>query len=52
MRPLDRKLLRDLNHIKGQAIAISLVIGAGVAMFLPEWRAFEILHLILPSTLP
>ena len=33
MRPLDRKLLRDLWSLKGQALAISLVIGAGVAMF-------------------
>jgi putative ABC transport system permease protein len=30
---LDRKLLRDLSHMKGQAIAIALVIAAGVADF-------------------
>jgi putative ABC transport system permease protein len=30
---LDRKLLRDLSHMKGQAIAIALVISAGVATF-------------------
>ncbi len=30
---LDRKLLRDLSHMKGQAIAIALVIAAGVATF-------------------
>ena len=29
--PLDRKLLRDLWHMRGQAIAIALVIAAGVA---------------------
>ncbi len=30
--PLDRKLLRDLRRIKGQAIAIGLVIALGVLM--------------------
>src|SRR5690554_8072877 len=30
--PLDRKLLRDLWRIKGQAIAIGAVIGVGVLM--------------------
>ena len=30
---LDRKLLRDLWHMRGQSLAIALVIGAGVAMF-------------------
>ena len=32
MRPLHKKLLRDLWHVKGQALAIMLVIGAGVAL--------------------
>ena len=32
--PLDRKLLRDLWAIKGQALAIALVIGCGVGMYL------------------
>jgi putative ABC transport system permease protein len=30
---LDRKLLRDLAGMKGQAIAIALVVAAGVAMY-------------------
>ncbi|HMO15487.1 MAG TPA: FtsX-like permease family protein [Pirellulaceae bacterium] len=30
---LDRKLIRDLWHIRGQALAICAVIGAGVSMF-------------------
>lgn len=30
---LDRKALRDLWHMKGQAVAIALVIGCGVALF-------------------
>jgi putative ABC transport system permease protein len=33
MRPLDRKLLRDLWHIKGQALAIALVMGCGIGLF-------------------
>ena len=32
MSPLDRKLLRDLWRIKGQAIAIAVVISLGVLM--------------------
>lgn len=31
--PLNRKLLRDLWAIKGQALAIALVIGCGVGMY-------------------
>src|SRR5882757_7134060 len=30
---LDRKLLRDLSQMKGQAFAIAIVISAGVATF-------------------
>ncbi len=30
---LDRKLLRDLSHMKGQSFAIAVVIAAGVATF-------------------
>src|SRR5215204_1509957 len=30
---LDRKLLRDLSQMKGQSIAIAIVIAAGVATF-------------------
>ncbi len=33
MKSLDRKLLRDLLNMKGQAIAISLVMACGVATF-------------------
>ncbi|WP_295797554.1 FtsX-like permease family protein [uncultured Microbulbifer sp.] len=32
-KPLDRKLLRDLWAIKGQALAIALVIGCGIGMY-------------------
>ena len=33
MRKLDRKLIRDLSQMKGQSLAIILVIAAGVATF-------------------
>lgn len=40
MRKLDRKLVRDLLHMKGQAIAITLVIAAGVAVFVMSMCAY------------
>ncbi|MEJ2643834.1 MAG: ABC transporter permease [Gammaproteobacteria bacterium] len=33
MRAIDRKMWRDLWHLKGQALAIALVIASGVATF-------------------
>ena len=33
MRAIDRKLFRDLWHVRSQALAIALVMSAGVAMF-------------------
>ena len=45
IRPLDRKLLRDLWHIKGQALAISLVIATGVAMYIAYLSNFDSLFL-------
>lgn len=45
IRPLDRKLLRDVWALKGQALAISLVIAAGVAMFIMYLSTFASLRL-------
>ena len=45
MRALHRKLLRDLWHIKGQVLAISLVIAAAVAVYVMYLGAFESLRL-------
>jgi putative ABC transport system permease protein len=45
VRPLDRKLLRDIWALKGQSFAISLVIGAGVAMFIMYLSTFASLRL-------
>lgn len=33
MTALDRKLLRDLLHLRGQVLAVALVVTCGVAMF-------------------
>ena len=41
---LNRKLLRDLLAMKGQALAIALVIGAGVAMYVMYLSNFDSLR--------
>ncbi len=41
---LNRKLLRDLWEMKGQAVAIALVIGSGVAMFVMYLSNFDSLR--------
>ncbi len=41
---LDRKLLRDLWEMKGQALAIALVIGAGATMFVAYLSNFDSLR--------
>ena len=33
MKALNRKLLRDLSSMKGQALAISSVVACGIAVF-------------------
>jgi putative ABC transport system permease protein len=45
VRALQRKLLRDLWQIKGQAVAISLVIAAGIAMYISYSSTFRSLDL-------
>lgn len=45
MTSLHRKLFRDLWRIKGQAFAISMVIGVGVLMFIMYLSTFHSLHL-------
>lgn len=44
MRALDRKLLRNLREMKGQAFAIALVIGCGVAMSVMSLSTLRSLH--------
>jgi putative ABC transport system permease protein len=47
LRALDRKLLRDLWAIRGQALAIALVIAAGTAIFVAMFSTFDSLDLTL-----
>src|ERR1700690_3221299 len=41
MRALNRKLLRDLRHLRGQVVAISLVVACGVAVFVSTRTAYD-----------
>lgn len=41
MKALTRKLLRDLVIMRGQAIAIALVVAAGVAVFVAMMSAYD-----------
>ena len=41
MRKLDQKLIRDLTQMKGQVLAIMLVIAAGVATFVMSMCAYN-----------
>lgn len=45
MTALNRKLFRDLWEIKGQALAIALVIAAGIAMYISYNSTFRSLKL-------
>jgi putative ABC transport system permease protein len=47
MRVLDRKLLRDLWHMRGMAFAISLVMIGGISTFVMSRVTYESLHLTL-----
>lgn len=49
MKALDRKLIRDLMQMKGQATAITLVIASGVAMFVLALSAQHSLKLTLDT---
>jgi putative ABC transport system permease protein len=44
MRAIDRKLVRDILHMKGQVIAICAVIACGVATFVMSLSALEALQ--------
>jgi len=41
---LDRKLLRDLAGMKGQALAIGLVLASGIAMYVAYLSNFDSLQ--------
>jgi len=44
MRALHRKLFRDLAHVRSQAIAIALVLAAGIAMYVAYYSTFDSLQ--------
>ena len=44
MRALDRKLLRDFWHLRGQVAAIGLIIASGVAVLIMALSTLEALY--------
>jgi putative ABC transport system permease protein len=44
MRAITRKLFRDLRHMRSQAIAIALVLSAGIAMYVAYYSTFDSLQ--------
>jgi len=45
IRSIDRKLLRDLRILRGQAIAVALVVACGLATLVTTWTAYRsLLH--------
>jgi putative ABC transport system permease protein len=49
MRALDRKLLRDLLHLRGQAVAVALIVACGIASFVTTRSAYRSLKLTLAA---
>ncbi len=41
MSPLDRKLFRDLFHMRGQLFAVTLVLACGIATYVTMRTAYE-----------
>ncbi len=44
MRALDRKVMRDLWHLRGQVLAIGMVVGAGIAALIMSLSTLEALE--------
>jgi putative ABC transport system permease protein len=47
MSALNRKLVRDLWHVRGQVLAIAAVVGAGIALYVAMLSTFDSLDLTL-----
>jgi len=47
MSALNRKLVRDLWHVRGQVLAIASVVGAGIALYVAMLSTFDSLDLTL-----
>ncbi|MEO0804167.1 MAG: FtsX-like permease family protein [Cyanobacteria bacterium J06642_2] len=45
MQALDRKLLRDIVHLRGQAIAIAMIVACGIASLVTMMSAYQSLEL-------
>ena len=47
MRPLDRKLLRDVWHLRGPFLAVVLVVASGIALFvaLRSMQGLSLIHI-------
>jgi putative ABC transport system permease protein len=45
MKSLDRKLIRDLYHLRGQVAAIVLIVACGIASMVTMLSAYESLNL-------
>ena len=41
MKALNRKLWRDLWHLRGQALAVALIVAAGIASFVTARSAYD-----------
>ena len=44
MSMLDRKLLRDINAMRGQVLTIALLVAAGVAVFVGSVSTYDSLR--------
>jgi putative ABC transport system permease protein len=45
MKAIDRKLIRDLLDLRGQVIAIALIVACGIACFVALLSAYQSLQL-------
>lgn len=50
MRALDRKLRRDLVHLRGQVVTIALVVACGIAAFVASLSTYDSLQLSQSET--
>jgi putative ABC transport system permease protein len=41
---LDRKLLRDINAMRGQVVTIALLVAAGIAVFVGSVSTYDSLR--------
>ncbi len=44
MSPLHRKLLRDLAHLKGQAVAVALLVACAICVYVASTATYHALR--------